>query len=149
MDTIFFMLYTKNIQQQSCQEGVVIMLIKFTKKQLEVMKILWNSDSPMIASDIVQSNPELNINTVQACLRGLLKINAIKVADIVYSGTVLTRSYAPAISSEEYFGRFYKDITKNRSSMLVSLIDTETSLDELERLEKLIEQKKAEFEKKE
>lgn len=122
---------------------------KFTKKQLEVMKILWNSEEPMIASDIVQQNPELNINTVQACLRSLLKNNSIKVADIVYSGTVLTRSYTPTITNEEYLGKFYKDIVKNRSSMLVSLIDTETSLDELDRLEKLIEQKKAELEKQE
>ena len=76
---------------------------KLTKKQLEIMKILWNSPTPMIASDIEKSNPSLNINTIQACLRALMKAEYIKVADIVYSGTVLTRSYTPCVSKEEYF----------------------------------------------
>ena len=76
---------------------------KLTKKQLEIMKILWNSPTPMIASDIEKNNPSLNINTIQACLRALMKAEYIKVADIVYSGTVLTRSYTPCVSKEEYF----------------------------------------------
>ena len=50
---------------------------KLTKKQLEIMKILWNSPTPMIASDIEKSNPSLNINTIQACLRALMKAEAI------------------------------------------------------------------------
>ena len=75
---------------------------KLTKKQLEIMKILWNSPTPMIASDIEKSNPSLNINTIQACLRALMKAEYIKVADIVYSGTVLTRSYTPCVSKEEH-----------------------------------------------
>lgn len=37
---------------------------KLTKKQLEVMKILWNSPTPMIASNIEKENPSLNINTI-------------------------------------------------------------------------------------
>ena len=27
---------------------------RFTKKQLDVMKVLWESDTPMVASDIVR-----------------------------------------------------------------------------------------------
>ena len=56
---------------------------RFTKKQLEIMKILWAADSPLIASDIVKKSPTLNINTTQACLRSLIANNLIKVADIV------------------------------------------------------------------
>ena len=41
---------------------------RFTKKQLDVMKVLWESATPMIASDIVRKDDALNINTVQACL---------------------------------------------------------------------------------
>ena len=68
---------------------------RITKKQLEIMKILWSSDKPLIASEILKRNDSLNINTVQACLRALVNKQFIKVADIVYSGTVLTRSYTP------------------------------------------------------
>ena len=29
---------------------------RFTKKQLDVMKVLWESDTPMVASDIVRKD---------------------------------------------------------------------------------------------
>ncbi len=75
---------------------------KVTSREMEVLKILWNASAPMTASDIVKENPELTMNTVQAVLRKLLKNNFIEVADIVYSGTVLTRSYKSAISAEDF-----------------------------------------------
>lgn len=59
------------------------------KRQLEVMDVLWEADEPMIASEIVKAREDLNVNTVQAALRSLVKKNYIEVADIVYSGTVV------------------------------------------------------------
>ena len=121
---------------------------RFTKKQLDVMKVLWESATPMIASDIVRKDDALNINTVQACLRSLIANHSIKVADIVYSGTVLTRSYAPVISRDEYFGNTCTDILGDgqKSALIASLIDTETDLDELEHLEEMIAQPTAQIE---
>ena len=75
---------------------------KLTKKQLEVMKVLWDNNRPMISSEIEKSDPSFNTNTVQACLRELLKKGYIQVADIVYSGTVLTRSYLPTFTKTDY-----------------------------------------------
>ena len=75
---------------------------KLTQKQLEVMKVLWDHNKPMISSEIEKSNPSFNTNTVQTCLRELLKKDYIQVADIVYSGTVLTRSYLPTFTKTEY-----------------------------------------------
>ena len=114
---------------------------RFTKKQLDVMKVLWESATPMIASDIVRKDDALNINT---CLRSLIANHAIRVADIVDSGTVLTRSYAPVISRDEYFGNTCTDILGDgqKSALIASLIDTETDLDELEHLEEMIAQRK-------
>ena len=121
---------------------------KLTKKQLEVMKILWNNSSPMIASETEENNPSLNINTIQACLRALLKSEYIKIADIVYSGTVLTRSYTPCVSKEEYFSESFKDIVGSSPfSLFASLIDSETDAEELEQLEQLIAKKKEELKK--
>ena len=110
---------------------------RFTKKQLDVMKVLWESATPMIASDIVRKDDALNINTVQACLRSLIANHSIKVADIVYS-------YAPVISRDEYFGNTCTDILGDgqKSALIASLIDTETDLDELEHLEEMIAQRK-------
>lgn len=120
---------------------------RITKKQLEIMKILWNSDKPLIASEILKKNDSLNINTIQACLRALVTKQFIKVDGIVYSGTVLTRSYSPLVSQEEFLGTACQDIIgkAKTSSLIASLIDTETSLEELDELEKLIEEKKKEL----
>ena len=111
---------------------------RITKKQLEII---------LIASEILKRNDSLNINTVQACLRALVNKQFIKVADIVYSGTVLTRSYTPLVSREDFLETACQDIIGKAkvSSLIASLIDTETNLSELEELEKLIKQKKEEL----
>ena len=70
-----------------------------TKRQEDVMNILWDAKKPIIASEIVKTGTDLNINTVQAALRSLIKKNYIEVAEIVYSGTVLTRSYRAIVKS--------------------------------------------------
>ena len=114
---------------------------KLSKRQLDVMKVLWNHSSPMVASDIVSGSPALNINTVQSCLKVLLKEELIEVADIVYSGTVLSRSYRPLISRDEYFNTEYKDIigTSSTSSLIAAFIKEEQNASELERLEQIIQ----------
>lgn len=120
---------------------------KLSKQQLEVMKVLWDSPTPLIASDIVKLHEHLNSNTVQACLRALIKNEVIEVAEIVYSGTVLTRSYRPLISRDEYFNETYQDLVGDLSdtSLIASLINTKTSMDELEKLEQIIQQRKSEL----
>ena len=126
----------------------IFMKNRFTKKEVEILKTIWSNDKPLIASDIVKLNPSLNINTVQAGLRSLISKNAIKVADIVHSGTVLTRCYTPIISKEDYFDTLYKDIIGDEKKvfpLIKSLIDAKTTLDELEELEKIIARKKREI----
>lgn len=121
---------------------------KLSKRQLDVMKVLWDHSSPMVASDIVNCSPTLNINTVQACLKVLLKADLIEIADIVYSGTVLSRSYRPLISRDEYFDAEYKDIIGNSStsSLVAAFIKQEQDASELERIEQMIQKRKKEIE---
>lgn len=121
---------------------------KLTKKQLEIMKVLWNSPTPMIASEIEKSNPSFNSHTVQSCLRELLKNNYIEVADIVYSRTVLTRSYIPTFTKEEYLKETYEDIVGNERSsfsLCASLIKEQKNTDDLIELEKIITERKKEL----
>lgn len=76
---------------------------KITNREKDVLEVLWNSDSPLLASDIPKINSSLSISSVQLALRNLLSKNIIEVADIVHSGTVLSRSYRPLISREKFF----------------------------------------------
>lgn len=68
---------------------------KLSKQQLEVMKILWNSETPLIASDIVKKHPALNINTVQACLRVTSKRKPLKLRTLYTAGLSLQEATAP------------------------------------------------------
>ena len=128
--------------------------LKLTGREMDIMNILWNSQKPLIASEIAEYRSDLTINTVQAVIRKLLKYQLIEVADIVYSGTVLSRSYKPSISSEEYavhevtsdYLAFQKCLSKPK--LVSALLDTEestdkalTTIDELQKM--LIEYKKS------
>ena len=51
-----------------------------TKRELDVMTILWESSKPLVASEITKMDESLNINTVQAVIRKLLDKKYIEVA---------------------------------------------------------------------
>ncbi len=123
--------------------------IALSKRELDVMNVLWAEGKPMIASEIPERKPGLSINTVQAVLKKLLKREFIEVAKIVQSGTVLSRSYAPIITPAEYavgymtteVFPFGKSIAK--MGFLSALFDSADNDSELiEELEKFIQEKK-------
>ncbi len=73
-----------------------------SRRELDIMNVLWAEGKPLKASDFPDKKSELSINTVQSVLKKLLQRGFIEVAEIVQSGTVLSRSYAPVIKPEEY-----------------------------------------------
>lgn len=122
---------------------------KLTKRQLDVMKIFWNAEKPLLASEIVGSDRSLNINTVQAALKALQKNGFIEMAGIEYSGTVLSRSYAPLISADEYVSDTFSDVLCDTAStqLLTKLVERENSLQTITELENLLHQRRLELEK--
>ena len=58
---------------------------QLSKRELDVMNVLWNSPKPLMASEIAQLNSALSINTVHTVLKSLLKNNFVEISDIVYS----------------------------------------------------------------
>lgn len=117
-----------------------------TKRQEDVMNILWDAKEPIIASEIVKTGTDLNINTVQAALRSLIKKNYIEVAEIVYSGTVLTRSYRAIVKREEVPNETANEIRKalREEDVFARYIDDSVLL---AKLETIIEAKRKELEK--
>lgn len=115
---------------------------RLSDRELEVMQVLWASETPVIASEIQKLNSELNINTIQAVLRKLLQKKMIEVADIVYSGTVLSRSYKPIVSADEYLLLEFENIFPNASApkhaIMAALSSGSYTDSELERLEQMI-----------
>lgn len=122
---------------------------KLTRRDLDILSVLWDSEKPLTASEIVAANPALNKNTVQPVLRKLLKNELVQVADIVYSGTVLSRSYIPSISRQQLslyrlsseYRQLEKDVSK--ASFVSFLLKTEDNQEkfqkDLRELEELLE----------
>ena len=120
-----------------------------TKRQDDVRNIVWDAKEPIIASEIVKTGTDLNINTVQAALRSLIKKNYIEVAEIVYSGTVLTRSYRAIVKREEVPNETANEIRKalREEDVFARYIDEFDDSILLAKLETIIEAKRKELEK--
>ena len=121
---------------------------KITNRELEIMQLLWHADHPLIASEIAAMKPDLTVNTVQSVLRNLLKHKYIEVAKIVYSGTVLTRSYRPLITEQEFgvnqvIRDFYSFQGLSVSHLVAGLLNEPVSASEIDELESIIQKQRA------
>ena len=122
---------------------------------MDVMTILWESNTPLVASEITKMDDSLNINTVQAVIRKLLDKKYIEVADIVYSGTVLTRSYRPTLSKKEMtVQRFIRQFQENDKVSIPNLVTTllkheKNEREVIEELEVMLEERKKMLKQKE
>ena len=127
---------------------------ELSKRELDVMNVFWAQEGPVIASDIPKSNGSLSINTVQAVIKKLIQKNYLKVDEIVYSGTVLTRSYLPVVTADEYAKRqiqtdasFLSKYT-NKIGVVEALLDAEEDETQLlNDLEELVKQRKKSLKK--
>lgn len=121
---------------------------KITNRELEIMQLLWHADHPLIASEIAAMKPDLTVNTVQSVLRNLLKHKYIEVAKIVYSGTVLTRSYRPLITEQEFgvnqvIRDFHSFQGLSVSHLVAGLLNEPVSASEIDELEAIIQKQRA------
>ena len=121
--------------------------VKLSNRELDIMLVLWNSDHPLAATDIPKINEKLSVNTVQAVLKKMLKNNYIKVADIIYHGTVLTRTYEPVLSHEDYILSQLNDTSLTASGLAAALVKQEKNSENLEELEQIIKKQKQLLEK--
>ena len=125
------------------------MSVSFTSKEQAVMNQLLSAETSLTASEIVPQNKTLNSNTVQSVVRSLLKRGYIEVAQIVYSGKVLCRSYRPTEKAknaafEDLSARF-RSLRKNMPAPVIfaGLIDSEEDQQAvIEELEAMIAQRR-------
>lgn len=122
---------------------------KITNREKDILEVLWDSDTPLLASDIPKENPNLSISSVQLGLRNLLNKNLIEVAAIIYSGTVLSRSYRPLISKEDFINysliNSFKNLDKaiNTKNIVATLLKQEKNeANTILELEQLLEERK-------
>jgi predicted transcriptional regulator len=128
-------------------------LSKLTDREMDVLNIMWDIGKPMTASEIAKTEDSLTINTVRAALKNLQHKQLIEVAEITYSGTVLCRSYRPALNPSEFFARtFHNYIRDNRKNIsaaeiISALLDSrETDETLINNLEKVLAKQKKRLE---
>ena len=125
--------------------------IQLSRREMEVMTLLWKSDTPYLASEIARIS-STSINTVNVVLKNLLNAGMIEIADIVHSGTVLSRRYRPNVDPEVYttelFIKQFKDISpKLPTTQIVSrLLEEAVDRKTIEELEELVHQHREKLE---
>lgn len=75
--------------------------MKLNPRELEVLKILHESDHALTSTEIVNSGAELTQSTVQAVLRKLLANELVEVQGVTHSGNVLSRTFGPTAKSKD------------------------------------------------
>lgn len=111
-----------------------------TKKELEIMNIIWNANEPISSSDILENHPNLNRNTVLVTLKKLLTNNYISINKVELKTKVLMRYYVPEITKYEYER---SSIGEDRVfNFVMKFVSNDISDSEIEELEKLIQEKK-------
>lgn len=71
------------------------------QRELDVLEVLWNTNTEMTATDIVNTRKGLTQSTVIAVLRKLTSDGLVDVAGVTHSGKVLSRTYRPTEKSKE------------------------------------------------
>lgn len=119
--------------------------IALTKREIQIMQILWNSKVALSARDITEESNGLSHNTVQAVLRKMLKLNYIKTDGVGYSGTVLTRKYTPVLTQKSYLSSSMTPV--GMRDLIANFIESAHDEKDLDALENLINKKRKEIKK--
>ena len=110
-----------------------------SKREQQIMDILWRSEKPMSCQDILIISPDLTQSTVQSLLRKLTKQCFIEVADVTIHNKALAREYRPAVSHIDYlndkigkdqlfdfvFSYIASSLTKEQVSIVIDCLNKE------------------------
>lgn len=107
-------------------------------REIQIMNILWSSDKPMSANQIAEESDDMSVFSVQQVLQRLLKNEIIKVAEIGYSNTVLTRFYISVLTQAEYVQFLLGDSNLNLYKITSFFIENNTDKNTLQDLKKQI-----------
>lgn len=105
--------------------------MKLNPRELEVLKILHESERALTSTEIVNSGNELTQSTVQAVLRKMLAAELVEVQGVTHSGNVLSRTFGPTAKSKEVLTeKFLEDIRSFHS--IIDKVDMLAGMMELE-----------------
>ncbi len=96
-----------------------------TNKEYQIMKILWNSEKPLLVSDILAKTENVAENSLHPMINSLIKKNYIKIVGNLKVSKTNSRLYAANITIDEYAAKQLNEIfdsankTPNISNVLM------------------------------
>ena len=87
------------------------------KRELDVLNILFASESEMTSTDICNVQRDLTQSTVIAVLRKLLIDGLVEVAGVTHSGKVLSRTYRPTPEAKAAVIRYFCQEIENAGAI--------------------------------
>lgn len=130
------------------------MSIKMSQKELDVLAIIFHSESPMTISDVVKTNPqEYTLNIVKPIVRKLIQLQMIEDCGFTYRGTSIARKFVPTKQAHIVLGGIFQQEYQNYrkvfpdNSLLLALVKSEFShennQEDIKRLEDMLNTIKA------
>ena len=123
-------------------------MIKLTKKESEIMDIIWKENIPLTATEIQESGTDMSVYSVQQVLQRLLSMEFLKVTGIKQNKKAYARQFAANISESEYISSFINN-KETELQLATNCIKHNNDLETILQLEELIKQKREELEKEE
>ena len=144
--------------------GITMNIIpRLTDLEVRIMSVLWESESNLTIQEIAGRLQEdkLSVQSITQAMKRLVSKKVVVVSEHVLVSNVYARTFEPCYSQDEYLaselerlkGSIFMKKKANTVSVMATLInnsdDQEISLDQIDELQKIIEQKKACLEKRE
>ena len=92
--------------------------MKLNRRELEILNILFSSDQPLTAAQIVNAGDGLSQSTVQAVIRKLMAAELIEEKGITYSGNVLSRTFGVTGRSREVLNQYFINYFRTFKSII-------------------------------
>lgn len=118
-----------------------------TKREHQIMDILWNSNSALSAQKIKGDCPDMSIYSVQQVLQRLLKYEYIQVADIGHTKNAIARLYVAKLTQLNYMQFLMGKNSKNLIELISLLIDNVNDADEIKDIINKAKEKQEQLEK--
>ena len=136
---------------------------RLTDLEVRIMRVLWESESNLTIQEIAGRLHEdkLSVQSITQAMKRLVSKRVVVVSEHVLVSNVYARTFKPCYSQDEYMaseidrlkGSIFAKKRVNTFSVMAALINNsdeqEISLDQIDELQKIIEQKKACLEKRE
>lgn len=124
--------------------------MELTKKETEVMEVLWEAGVPLTSMEIVKQSGEKSWkdSSIHILINSLLKKGAIREAGFVRTGKGYGRTFEPTEPGEQHYADVLASIANKTSARaLFSALfkSQDITKESILELEALIEKKKQEF----